>query len=339
MQEMANLASQAILAPSTRKASLRSDLLQVAERSYVAPESIDKIIGEAWHRAVGDSFADGILTVQEEARLHEFRNMFAIGGGRTDSALAALEKGARDRVMLVARLSALDTSETYSHLDELQASVKGLGLSPGDAKALLIQAWEAAVEGSMEDGLLTQAEENALLKYLSYFNISSYEVEHAHRDLVRAAVIRDLVNGEITYRLDIADHPFNLQKTEKLVWAFRNVDYIETKTKRERRGTSHGLSVRIARGLYYRPSTFRSRVHEWDENVHVDTGLLGVTHKHLYFSGPRKAFRVRYDKIVAYDPFRDGIGFTQDSANAKPKKFITGDGWFIYNLVTNLSSL
>lgn len=44
--------------------------------------------------------------------------------------------------------------------------------------------------------------------------------------------------------------------------------------RRERRGTSHGLSIRVARGLYYRPSTFRSRPIEWEETVHADTGLL-----------------------------------------------------------------
>ena len=288
---------------------------------------------------MGDSFSDGILTVEEEARLLEFRNRFAIDGSEVDKSLATIEKGVRDRVMLDARLSALTPSDTYSHLDELQSSVRALRLPPDEAKQLLIQAWVAAVEGSMEDGILTQAEENALFRYMAYFNFSRDDAEDAHRDLVRAAVIRDLMHGEITYRLNVTDHPFNLQKNEKLVWAFRRVQYIETKTKRERRGTSHGVNVRVARGLYYRPSTFKSRVHEWDENAHVDTGILGVTPKHLYFSGPRKSFRVRYDKIVAYDAFSNGIGFTQDAANAKPKKFVTGDGWFIYNLVTNLSNL
>lgn len=339
LQEMTEMATRAVMAPTTREAQLRADLLQMAQRSYVHPDSIDAVIAEAWHRAVGDSFSDGILTAAEEARLLEFRSKFAIEGDGVNKSLAALEKGARDRVMLDARLLALDTSSTYHNLDELQNSVKSLRLPLDDAKRLLVQAWEAAVEGSMEDGILTQAEENALFRYMAYFNLSRDDVENAHRDLVRAAVIRDLMEGEITYRLNVTDHPFNLQKNEKLVWAFRGVQYIETKTKRERRGTSQGVSIRVARGLYYRPSTFKSRVHEWDENVHVDTGILGVTPKHLYFSGPRKSFRVRYDKIVAYDPFSDGIGFTQDAANAKPKKFVTGDGWFIYNLVTNLSNL
>ena len=72
---------------------------------------------------------------------------------------------------------------------------------------------------------------------------------------------------------------------------------------RERRGTSHGVSVRVDRGLYYRPSTFRSRPILGEETVHADTGLLGLTTKHIYFSGSRKKFRVRYDCIVSFEPY------------------------------------
>ena len=72
------------------------------------------------------------------------------------------------------------------------------------------------------------------------------------------------------------------------MWAFSDADYYELKTRRERRVTSHGVSIRIARGLYYSPLQFRSQTHEWDETVHVDTGLLAVTTKHIYFRGSRK---------------------------------------------------
>ena len=56
----------------------------------------------------------------------------------------------------------------------------------------------------------------------------------------------------------------------------------------ECQGTSHDLSVRVARGVYYRPATFRSRPIEWEETVHADTGLLGFTTKHIYYAGVRE---------------------------------------------------
>ena len=81
----------------------------------------------------------------------------------------------------------------------------------------------------------------------------------------------------------------------QLVWVIQGADYLETVVRLECQGTSHGLSVRVARGVYCCPSTFRSCPIEWEETVHADTGLLGFTTKHLYYAGTRKKFRVWYD--------------------------------------------
>ena len=40
---------------------------------------------------------------------------------------------------------------------------------------------------------------------------------------------------------------------------------------------------------------------------------------------------------VSVNPCADGIGVMRDAQTAKPQTFRTGDGWFIYNLVTNLA--
>ena len=65
--------------------------------------------------------------------------------------------------------------------------------------------------------------------------------------------------------------------------------------------------------------------------------MLGLTTKHIYFADRRKRLRVRYDKIVAFEPFSDGFGIMRDAQTAKPQTFRTGDGWFAYHLVTNLA--
>jgi hypothetical protein len=52
-------------------------------------------------------------------------------------------------------------------------------------------------------------------------------------------------------------------------------------------------------GLYYLPTIFGRRIHEWEKNARVDTGLLGVTTKHLYFHGSRKRFRVWLENMAS----------------------------------------
>jgi hypothetical protein len=52
-------------------------------------------------------------------------------------------------------------------------------------------------------------------------------------------------------------------------------------------------------GLYYLPTIFGRRLHEREEYVRVDTGLLAVTTKHLYFHGSRKRFRVWLENMAS----------------------------------------
>ena len=64
-------------------------------------------------------------------------------------------------------------------------------------------------------------------------------------------MLREIAEGVIPDRQDIkATVPFNLMESERLVWVMEDVDYIETVVRRERRGSSHGLCIRVARGLY-----------------------------------------------------------------------------------------
>ena len=158
--------------------------------------------------------------------------------------------------------------------------------------------------------------------------------------MVQAGVLRDLLEGKITKRIDVTGElPFNLQKSEELVWAFNGVKYFEVRSRTSYSGGYSGVSVRVAKGLYYRTGSFRGSPSVTSEAIQVDTGVLGVTTKHIYFSGSQKSFRVPYQKIVSFIPYNDGFGLQRDAQTAKPQSFVVGDGWFVYNLVANLAKL
>ena len=341
--EMVQLAAQAAGSPDFDEGHLRLTLSAVAKISYGNEDTVNRALEEGWKQGVEHSMADGIITQEEEARLREFRDQLALGSDTADSgAMTHLDRASQDRLMLDARLAAIAVFDGGAHLDGLTETLRRSSLSQDEQTMLLIQGWEATVEGALEDGLFTLDEENSLYRYINHFNLSQSQtdVHGVHTSLIKAAVIRDITEGIVPQRQNITGRvPFNLMKSETLVWVMAGIEYHETVTRRERRGSSHGLSIRVARGLYYRPSTFRSKAVEWDETVHQDTGLLGFTTKHLYFSGSKKKFRVRYDKIVDFEPFSDGFGIMKDAQTAKPQAFKTGDGWFAYNLAVNLAQM
>ena len=149
------------------------------------------------------------------------------------------------------------------------------------------------------------------------------EDEQAREAERREAVLadaRELVARAAAGTLDLRTDgrlPFNLQKTEKLFHAEGGVDY--RKFVRQRAHRTTGASIRVARGVWIRQNAGSSRPD--DKLQHVDTGVLGLTTRHLYFAGSRQRFRVRLDKLVTHQAYADALSVTRDNATAMPEMF------------------
>ena len=251
------------------------------------------------------------------------------------------EKGKNEIISLVGKVGSAG-----GDLKQLEVSLKQVAsranIDPSTMRSLVVTGWERAVDAAFDDGILTENEENALSELKEYFSLSQQELDRngAFTKIVKGAILRDILDGKIPERVHIDGNlPFNLQKTEKIVWVFQGVDYYEQKTRTRYVGGSQGVSIRIAKGVYYRTGGFKGERVQTSETIHADTGLLGVTNKHIYFAGTSKRFRINYNKIVAFEPYSDGIGIQRDAQTAKPQTFVTGDGWFTYNLITNLAQM
>lgn len=208
--------------------------------------------------------------------------------------------------------------------------------------SLVITGWEHAVDAALEDDVLTKEEEDALDAYREHFSLTQHDLDThgAYTKLVKGGVIRDLLEGKLPERINVSGTiPFNLQKSETLRWAFNDVEYYEERQRTTYAGGYHGASVRVAKGLYYRVGGFRGNPVVTSQAVHIASGALGITEKHIYFAGGNKAFRIPYAKVVAFTPYSDGIGIQRDAASAKPQVFKTGDGWFTYNLIQNFARM
>ena len=209
-----------------------------------------------------------------------------------------------------------------------------------NTRQVIIRGWEQAVDGILGDNVLTASEEALVMAYVQKFGLGQADLNAngAFTRLAYGCALRDVLEKGTTSRAVITFQlPFNLQKGESLIWCFRNVACYEEKIYKQRIGNSQGVSFRVMRGVYYRVGQSKGYTQETSKTEQVDTGMLGVTTEHIYFAGEKKSFRIPYKKIVSFTPYSDGIGICKDAANAKPQTFITGEGWFVYNLVMNLS--
>lgn len=214
--------------------------------------------------------------------------------------------------------------------------------SDDEVKDQIITTWESSVSQVLEDGLLSEEEDRVLGEYADAFGLTLPELDRSamHTRMTKAGILRSVMNGEIPSRLTIkGDLPINLQKGEQIIWAFSGVDYLEDKIKRTYAGRSQGVSVRIAKGVYYRVGEFKGSPIEERQTIHIDKGYMFVTNKNIYFSGEQKGLRIPYNKIIQFMPFDNGIGILKDNQTAKPQMFVTNDGWFTYNLIRNVAQI
>lgn len=211
-----------------------------------------------------------------------------------------------------------------------------------DADALkkrVVAALPFAVDAALEDGLLTQEEEDALGEFFTLAGVTGAELGRNHELLVKAALTRDLLSGTVKPRAVALDTlPFVLNKNEVLIWAFPRVEAGEYKTKMEYVGGNQGVSVRVAKGVYWRTGAYRGERLERQFLQVLGTGPLVVTSKHVYFKAGTDALRVAHKNVISITPMDSAVMVHRSGERNKPLVFATSDPCFLMNLLTNASN-
>ncbi len=230
-----------------------------------------------------------------------------------------------------------DFKELAKRLDKIQeANYLNEELCDG----LMTDAFDLAIECFLDDGILSSDEESKVQKFKEAFAVNQDVLDKngSYTRVAMSSILRELIEGNVPkQRMKVEGQlPFLLQKSESLIWVFTNVEFYEQRTRTEYRGGSQGVSVRIAKGVYYRTSSFKGKPVEISEMRFNGYGIFALTTKHIYFGLPDKKFKIPFNKLISIEPYRDGVGLQKDGVTAKPQIFKNIDGWFVYNAIQNL---
>ena len=253
------------------------------------------------------------------------------------------QAAARRSIVQMCKAAAVDGEGLDELPDRMMSAAAKGGLSLGDAQEcyrMLADGWCQALSDGLEDSHLSDTEIANLNAYRIRLKVPEDWLNlSGDFDTFRLAVtLRHLSNGTIPrFGAPRSQLPFNLMKSEEMVALFDDVQYGKEVTRREYRGQSMGASIRLAKGLYLRPGTFRGKPIETTSMEHQDHGTLGLTTKHIYYIGEStgRSFRIRLEKIVSFNPCSNGLELMRDTASAKPEAFVMGsdDAWFLINAI------
>ena len=230
----------------------------------------------------------------------------------------------------------------YNFLDNEINSLKRNNFITDDEKLdCFLKSFDQTVDKYLDDGILTVEEEKQANRLIDHYNFehSFINKNGSYEKLIKASVLRELNEGKTpTSRIELeAPLPFLLQKSEIIIWIFQNVSFYEQRTKTIYQGGSSGLSIRIAKGVYYRTGAFRGNPVQVSEMRPIGTGLFAISNKNIYFSSTSKSIKIPINKILTLNPYEDGVGIQKDGASSKPQIYKDLDGWFAYNLIMILN--
>lgn len=199
---------------------------------------------------------------------------------------------------------------------------------------------EKAATNFLKDGLLTPQEEHMVNEYTTSFGIqpANLPVKYQSGDIAKisqARILSGLQQGQLPPQT--MGYPIILGKGESVLWVYDDVKCFEEKIKREYISNRGGLSIKICKGIYYRPSTGRMKPMEHSYMNLEGTGKLFVTNKHLIFNSPTKGVKIPYTKIIGVTPYSDGMELNRDG-NAKRIILQGFDSWFVMNLLSVIAN-
>ena len=234
-----------------------------------------------------------------------------------------------------------------SDFDKLNVEIRNIAekrfISDQDiVRKYLVKGFDRAVNTFLEDGILSEEEEEKLSKFIDHYN---FEQELMNKNgsmekIVKASILRDVMNGkEPTSKLQITTPlPIMLQKSEYVIWLFNSVLFYEQRVRTVYQGRSQGMSIKIAKGLYYRTGAFKGNPVKTEEMMLIATGSVILTNINLYFVASNKNIKIPFNKLLTLEPYEDGIGIQKDGSSAKPQIYKGLDGWFVYNFIMNMNS-
>lgn len=239
-------------------------------------------------------------------------------------------------------ITAITTSAEVSELlTELQRIKREGHLSEADLSQNLAKALSESVEEFLADHHLSLEEETTLDAFTEALPIQDDHLNALglSERIVKASILRDLSEGKVPDpKVTVSGNlPFLFQKSEKLLWIFQNVEYLERRTRTEYQGGSQGVSIRITKGVYYRTGAFKGRKVEVEELKSMGIGIVALTTKHLYFGNSSTSFKIPYRKVISLNSYSDGLGIQKDGVRSKPQIFKGVDAWFASNIISNLN--
>jgi hypothetical protein len=208
-------------------------------------------------------------------------------------------------------------------------------------RQLAVRGLTKAIVRALDDHVITTAESERIDALGGAFGLTANDLpQNIQHRFVKAHILRDIDDGRVPNRISIEGGLTpNLERGESVVWAFNTSKYFTTRSRTQYESVSHGVSVRLMKGVYYRAGASKGHAVRTNYMSEEGSGCLLITNRNVLFVGPGKGVKLPFRKILSVQLYSDGIEVLRDGTNAKPAVFKIDDPPFAANLIARLSQI
>ncbi len=116
--------------------------------------------------------------------------------------------------------------------------------------------------------------------------------------------------------------PIILKRNENISLIMHNITLREPRAVRQTVGGYGGPTFRVAKGVNFRLGGIAAQSESHEELRNIDRGTLVLTNKRLIFIGSKRTTNIDLNKIIAIEPYKDGIGSQRE--NKQKTEYFTG---------------
>lgn len=187
------------------------------------------------------------------------------------------------------------------------------------SKKLDIERYEAKLREVGADGYLDPEEETELARLREELGLTGDDIAHTVGELLRLKRLTAIKHGQ----LPVVEADIMLKRGEVCHYE-TEASLVEEKSVTRYVGGSQGVSIRIAKGVYYRVGGFKGmRLTDTVKEV-TDRGTLYVTNKRAIFVGAKKNVTYQIERLVGIKKWPDAIQFQVEN-EARPRYFVIKD--------------
>jgi hypothetical protein len=279
------------------------------------------VCDQVWTEAFKALLVDDRISEVEAAYLAALRRPLNIG---EDVVIDAERRFTIPRYQKALRDALSDhelSEEERAHLERL---AEGLRISPAlqrdiyskDAKDLL----QAVLADMLADRRLSPDEFTRFAALATHLGINASFEEATQARMHRYALYWRVEHGDIPV-VDVSIVP---QRGERCHFVCHG-QWLEYRKQTRTTGYyNSGVSIRVARGLYYRVGASRPQHITTEGLTEIDRGTLYLTNKRVLFDGATRNWSVRWASIIAFHACSDGIVLEKGTGRS-PHLVLDGD--------------